>query len=98
VQSRQWEPELVPGPAAVDIGIPERGLEEALDLAAAEEQLLIRLYEQVSPSVVNIAVDSAQGRWRGLRFCNRFEGSHCDQQSFGLVFGWADSETGRFPW
>jgi 2-alkenal reductase len=68
VQSRQSEPELVPGSAAVDTDIPARGVEEALDLAAAEEQLLVRLYEQVSPSVVNIAVYSAREGGAGSGF------------------------------
>jgi 2-alkenal reductase len=68
VQSRQSEPELVPGSAAVDTDIPAPGVEEALDLAAAEEQLLVRLYEQVSPSVVNIAVYSAREGGAGSGF------------------------------
>jgi S1-C subfamily serine protease len=68
VQSRQSEPELVPGSAAADIDIPEARVEEPLDLAAAEEQALVRLYEQVSPSVVNIGVYTARGSGGGSGF------------------------------
>jgi 2-alkenal reductase len=68
VQSRQSEPELVPGSAAADIDIPAPRVEEPLDLAAAEEQLLVRLYEQVSPSVVNLAVYTASGGGGGSGF------------------------------
>lgn len=68
VQPRQSEPELVPGSAAADIDIPAPRVEEALDLAAAEEQLLVRLYEQVSSSVVNIAVYTARGNGAGSGF------------------------------
>jgi 2-alkenal reductase len=68
VQSRQSEPELAPGSAASGTDIPARGVEEALDLAAAEEQLLVRLYEQVSPSVVNIAVYNAREGGAGSGF------------------------------
>ena len=61
MQSRQSEPELVPGS-------PAASLEETLDQAGAEEQPLVSLFEQVSPSVVNIAVFSARGSGAGSGF------------------------------
>ncbi len=68
VQSRQSEPAPVPGSYSADVDVPAPRVEEATDLAAAEEQLLVSIYEQVSPSVVNIAVYSARGSGGGSGF------------------------------
>ena len=68
VQSRQSESEPVPGSYPADIDIPTPGVEETEGLAAAEEQALVRLYEQVSPSVVNIGVYTVRGSGGGSGF------------------------------
>jgi 2-alkenal reductase len=68
VQSRQSESEPVPGSYPTDIDIPTPEVEETEGLAAAEEQALVRLYEQVSPSVVNIGVYTARGSGGGSGF------------------------------
>jgi S1-C subfamily serine protease len=52
----------------VDTDIPAPRVEDTQDLTAAEEQLLVSLYERVSPSVVNIAVYSARGSGGGSGF------------------------------
>jgi S1-C subfamily serine protease len=68
VQSRQSGSETVLGSYRADIDIPVPGVEETEGLAATEEQALVRLYEQVSPSVVNIGVYTVRGSGGGSGF------------------------------
>ncbi len=59
---------MLPEDLGADLDIPALLEEDLLALAAAEEQLLINLYAEVSPSVVNISVLTPLGSSGGSGF------------------------------
>jgi S1-C subfamily serine protease len=82
-------------PASAQLSPSETDL---LNLVAAEEQLLIRLYEQVSISVVNIAVMTRMGGGTGSGFVFDLEGhivtnNHVVEDADQILVRFADDTT-----
>jgi S1-C subfamily serine protease len=88
----------LPESLGADLDIPTLLEEDLLALAAAEEQLLINLYAEVSPSVVNIAVLTPAGSSGGSGFVLDTDGhivtnNHVVEGARQILIRFADDTT-----